>query len=556
MDGQAGVLKSGAQPALGGLEEDLYTWLKNYKSLGVNIYERTVREKAAALANAAGIKWDFKASKSWLDGFLRRHELNLRHGQYMEAVRKRAVSPEALNRFFDNWEIASEGVKPENQSMIDEKHVNALNCGAISVSDFCTLPTTNYAQNTHLHLYTHLQVVSFDDSQPASIPAPEVTRHFSLMSCVNALGHSFKPIMMIQGKRLMEKYAKGWPECMIAMSESGYMTKEAFLAWGIEWEKETRPADPKEPRVLAFDGHFSHLVVDLMVYLLERNVRVCTVHPHTTHLTCVLDNGPFMRFNQQLKVLMAELHRPVTADDIMGLSRNAWNKALEFKWDTKQLKYTNCVTTAFMRTGLYPFNRARMEKWNLEVTQIYKEEKEKDGVAEEPSAKRPRLTYTEEERAALRKEVLTVDRKLSEGTRAVVAKAPRTSMSEILTSEAWIKRAAEEEAARADAETEAQEKREQKAKEKADRGGLSKTEWKKQQAAKEKAAKAAAQAAAPPVVKGAKGGKKKAAVVPPPPPPPPPPPKKAPAKRKRVEEEEEEEDQYDPYARYFPPKQK
>lgn len=102
LEGQAGVLKSGAQPALGCLEKDLYVWLKIYKSLGVNIYERTVREKATGQVKAAGIKWDFKASKSWLDGFLRRHELNLRHGQFLEAVCRRVVSPEALNWFFDN----------------------------------------------------------------------------------------------------------------------------------------------------------------------------------------------------------------------------------------------------------------------------------------------------------------------------------------------------------------------------------------------------------------------------------------------------------------------
>ena len=268
-------------------------WPKKYKALGVNIFERTVRERAVHSAKAAGIKWDFVASKRWLDGFLRRHELNLRNGQYMEAVRKRAVSPEALNRFFDNWEIASEGVKPENLFVLDEKHVNPLNCGAVKVSDFYILPTANYAQHTHLHLYTHLQVVSFDDSQPASISAPEVTRHFSLMSCVNALGHSFNPIMMIQRKRLMETYAKGWPDCMIAVSESGYMTKEAFLAWGIALEKATRPADPKDPRVMAFDGHFSRLVVDLMCFLLEHNVRVCTCHFHTPHRTLCHWQRPF-----------------------------------------------------------------------------------------------------------------------------------------------------------------------------------------------------------------------------------------------------------------------
>lgn len=143
-------------------------------------------------------------------------------------------------------------------------------------------------------------MVSFDGSQPASITAPEVTRHFSLMSCVNALGHSFNPILMIQWKRLMKNYAKGLPDCMIAMSESGYMTKEAFLAWGISWEKATRPADPKDPRVMAYDGHFSNLVVDLMCFLLEHNVRVCTCHFHTPHRTCVTGSGPFMSSNQHL----------------------------------------------------------------------------------------------------------------------------------------------------------------------------------------------------------------------------------------------------------------
>lgn len=127
-------------------------WLKNYKTLGINIFERTVRERAVHLAKAAGIKWDFVASKIWLDGFLHHYKLNLPNGQYIGAVCKCVVSSEALTQFFNYWEIASEGVKPENQYMLDEKHVNPLNCGAVKVSDFFILPTTNYAQHTHLHL--------------------------------------------------------------------------------------------------------------------------------------------------------------------------------------------------------------------------------------------------------------------------------------------------------------------------------------------------------------------------------------------------------------------
>lgn len=91
-------------------------------------------------------------------------------------------------------------------------------------------------------------MVTWDDV-PADIPAHEINKHFSLMSCVNAEGKSVEPLMMIQGARLLECYANGWPECNICMSESGYMTKEAFYSWGIKWEEKTRP-----PLVLMASG--------------------------------------------------------------------------------------------------------------------------------------------------------------------------------------------------------------------------------------------------------------------------------------------------------------
>ena len=132
---QSAELKPGATPALGSLEKDLKEWLRVYCTLGVVIYQKTVREKAVELAKAAGIEWGFKASKSWLNGFLARNSMKLREGQLMEAVRKHAVSTEALKRYFDNLEIASEGVKPENKYMLDEVHVNLLDCGGYMVRD-------------------------------------------------------------------------------------------------------------------------------------------------------------------------------------------------------------------------------------------------------------------------------------------------------------------------------------------------------------------------------------------------------------------------------------
>jgi len=339
-------------------------------------------------------------------------------------------------------------------------------------------------------------VVTWDDL-PADIPAPEISRHFSLMSCVNSLGASVEPLMIIQGTRMLLCYAKGWPECNIGMSESGYMTKEAFYSWGIKWEEKTRPppgADGKwRPRLLMFDGHFSHKVVDLMKYLREHNVRVLTVHPHTTHLTCVLDNGPFKRFNEAFRHEAGMSGKAITKDNIMELCKVAWDACVSFKVEESTKRRYNSITSGFLRTGLYPYDRERMKGWNLTVSEHWKKEKDKAGVDAAAQPQRPQLTLTDADKARLRQDVLNVDMALPASTIQAIAKAPRTEMAEILSSAEWMERFAVKESTAEDAAKAASEKKESKAQLKAARGGRSKAEWDKLVKAVERAEKKGSQ---------------------------------------------------------------
>ena len=101
-------------------------------------------------------------------------------------------------------------------------------------------------------------------------------------------------MLVFQGVRAMSKFTAEYPGVLLGMDEAGYMSCELFLAWCHKWEAATRRPDGR-PRLLLFDSQFSHMAVDGAVFLRRHNVRVLTVHPHTTHLTCVLDNGPFKR---------------------------------------------------------------------------------------------------------------------------------------------------------------------------------------------------------------------------------------------------------------------
>ena len=116
----------GPVPALGVLERDLMEWLRDYKSMGVKVPMICFVNKALHVAKMAGIAWDFKASRSFVDGFSARHGINWRSSQWMETERSHAVSEESLNRFYDVFSIASHGVLPKNLHMLDEMHINLL----------------------------------------------------------------------------------------------------------------------------------------------------------------------------------------------------------------------------------------------------------------------------------------------------------------------------------------------------------------------------------------------------------------------------------------------
>lgn len=365
-------------------------------------------------------------------------------------------------------------------------------------------------------------MVTFGDGDYASIPKPETSKHVSFMPCVNAVGRDSTPVLVFQGKRAMSKFTAEYPDVLLGMDPAGYMSQELFVAWCKKWEAATRPTDGS-PRLLLFDSHFSHLAVDGVVFLLQHNVRVLTVHPHTTHLTCVLDSGPFKRFNFFLRDEIARLSPPGTAvndSNLAGCVRRAWQRTLVITTHRDTGLPTSPVISGFKKTGISPFSRHLLDADIFTASDHYKAESEASGKAAVPTPKRPRLTLTDDERAALSAQVLKSDKSLPADLASRVTASSRTRMAELLTSNEWLERETERNAAREADENAALERREAKAAEKAARGGMTKGAWNKAQKAAAAAAAAAEAAAA-------------AAAAPPPPPPVPTPPAAAPKKAAR-----------------------
>jgi hypothetical protein len=222
------------------------------------------------------------------------------------------------------------------------------------------------------------------------------------------------------------------------MDSKGYMTREIFFSWAVQWEEETRPVDPDEPRCLFLDNHYSHFAVDCMSYLRAHNVRVVALHPHTTHILCALDCGILRSFKSHFISALHSLTHVATIADVAGLVKIAWGKAMTTTTDPVTKKVDGVAIRAFARVGLVPFNPNVVDEAEFGFTEQFKAENAGGG-----GKKVARITLTDEELAKRRADVLSDYKKLPEDVAAACKRAPRTQMAEIYTYSETLKKEAE-----------------------------------------------------------------------------------------------------------------
>ena len=358
---------------------------------------------------------------------------------------------------------------------------------------------------------------------------PQTSKHFSWVGCVNAAGNAFTPFLIVEGKRLMASFNKGWPEMHVGMDDQGYMNGPLFFRWCQAWEKETRALAGGRPRVLFVDNHYSHHAVDALIYLREHNVRVVGMHPHTTHVLCALDCGIFRSFKHHFERALSELPHTCLEEHIPALIKKAWGEACKITIDPINGLRDSVVIRAFKKVGLAPFNRDVLDKQEYALSEHYKDIKTEigaDDAGAQANPKRARLTLTEEQKKEYREKQKRPSEAFVEQVKRV-RQAGRQQMAQLLTDPDVMD-------ALAAAQKAAQEKEEKKAQQPWTLAGMPFRDWQKQQAGLkaqklEEEKEATAQAAA--AEKAAAAAPKAAAAVPPPPPPPPPP--KPPAAKKK-----------------------
>ena len=206
------------------------------------------------------------------------------------------------------------------------------------------------------------------------MPKWAIDRHITLMGCLSADGRVSTPMLIVQGQRLKAAWTASWPEALWVVDSAGYCSEEIYYQWVERWVMESVPEGgyAANPRVLIVDNYHSHLSVDVLQLLRAHNVRCVTLHPHTTHILCVLDTSVFALLKKHFKGRCNDFDTEITMNSVGGVIKDAYAYATSVTECPVSKKRTSAAISGYASTGLFPFDPSKgLQPKFFEASTIY-----------------------------------------------------------------------------------------------------------------------------------------------------------------------------------------
>lgn len=145
-----------------------------------------------------------------------------------------------------------------------------------------------------------------------------------------------------------EDEAKMYPGTSFAATENGWMQKEVFRKY---FQDIFLPNILEQrPVLLLYDGHSTHIDVDIILQDIEHEVIILKLPPHSSHLLQPLDLCVFKGLKDDYDQLLVKWHRRLPKSlpncDFAELMSKAW-----------QREPKENIQAGFRKGGIFPFNR-------------------------------------------------------------------------------------------------------------------------------------------------------------------------------------------------------
>ena len=190
----------------------------------------------------------------------------------------------------------------------------------------------------------------------------------TILSFVNGVGLVCPPMVIHRGQCVQQYWTHnvpvGWH---VAATTKGYIMKHKFHGYGIHFVHFLKTQGLlNQKHLLIIDSHKSHVYsVAFFEEMLESNIHVLPIPPHTSHIVQALDSTPFAQFKKNWQRLLLDYNfehhgQVVGKGDFFKLLVPAWRHAMT----------VGRIQSGFRKMGIYPVNFEAMTRLNSHLVKL------------------------------------------------------------------------------------------------------------------------------------------------------------------------------------------
>lgn len=316
------------------VEEILVKGLKQMEQYGYGLSRKEILEIVGEYVRQNQIKTPFRdgtPAEDWFLGFKKRHKLSIKKPRAVEFARKKSCDPFIIDEYF----------KKLKQCLIDLKlEYKPSMVWNIDETSFSIDPSKTKV----------VGAVNSPSTRTTSTPGKE---NITVVLGCNAGGGKAPPLIIFKGKNIWDQWTApqgtGYPGTTYAATNNGWMESEVFENY---FEKSLIPAFGEErPVLLIFDGHKTHVGINVIKIALQNNITILKLPPHSSHLLQPLDlsvNKSFKSTWDEKLVRWQRLHVGTK------LPKQEFSKLVGQVW--MELS-PNVIKSGFRKGGIFPFNQ-------------------------------------------------------------------------------------------------------------------------------------------------------------------------------------------------------
>ncbi|KAI4455426.1 hypothetical protein MML48_9g00003656 [Holotrichia oblita] len=276
--------------------------------------------------------------EDWWLGFKQRHNLSLKKPQLVEVARKKICDPFIINGYFDLLENTI------NELQLENKLDNIWN---LDETAFCSDPSRTKTIGAKGFAATRTSAGSGKENTTV------------LLAC-SAAGSKVPPLFIFRGKNVWTEWispkGSGFPDTTYAATTNGWMETNVFNNYFQKSFLKVANPSPTNPVLLIYDGHATHINLQLIELAQSNNVTIILLPPHSSHLLQPLDLAVFKSIKSSWDEYLSNWMRNHRGQKIpkKKLAQTIGELWLSLK--------PEIIQNGFRKAGIAPFNRGVISK--------------------------------------------------------------------------------------------------------------------------------------------------------------------------------------------------